>query len=425
MTYERSYDPRGYRALDDRWLAYIGVTNPVEAAEICRAYDESCAVIDYDSNAAIAQGCVETARFTSNRWVNAHNAAGIGIYDDGTPDTIWGPLPYGDATTGIQGQCDLLTDYYGDGSEPFGTLAPLGFGGMVLHYDELCDMDGVWAADENYSEAIVSVMNEAMPEGDEPVVTAQDVIAQGMTQVGHPRSDGFDSVNGDHPWAYWCLSYVDSCVRQCGLDVPIYPNAVTAGDSRQLTGGEAPPGAAVFLDQNFYWPDGHAALSIGGGWCLSTLTDGTGVGQMFLPPETVGYMGWAMYDGVSPVDVPDPGPPSWYEQPGNPNEGVGIGGGMLRYYNTIAQSLDPMVVLGYALANEEQALVDGTQRTIQRWERGVTIWQPENEFPWDVVMALTTSVIGPLDGAGQRSGSGHAAAPLPPEDPSPAASSRS
>jgi len=222
------------------------------------------------------------------------------------------------------------------------------------------------------------------------MVTAGDVIRMGATQYGHPRSGTFDTVNGDHAWSYWCLSYVDSCVRNCGPIPPLYPNAVTAGDSYDLSQGEAPPGAGVFLDQNYYWPDGHAALSIGAGWCLSTVTDGTGVGLMFLPPETVGYMGWVMYEGVTPYDVPDEGPPTSYHQPGGP-EGVVIGGGFLRFYNSLG--LDPMVVVGFAQENERQALIDGKQRTIQRFERATLAWEPENDYPWDVVSVLETSVI--------------------------------
>src|SRR5215472_6881924 len=129
MTYQPSYDPRGYLPLDARWLPCIRAYNPDEADAICATYDESCAVIGYDSNAAIAQGCVETGYFTSDRWHNSHNAAGIGIYSDGTPDIIWGEPPHGDVETGIHAQLDLLTDYYTDGSEPYGTLAPHGFGG--------------------------------------------------------------------------------------------------------------------------------------------------------------------------------------------------------------------------------------------------------------------------------------------------------
>jgi hypothetical protein len=237
------------------------------------------------------------------------------------------------------------------------------------------------------------------------MATVGDVLRMAFTQYGHTYSGEFDSVNGNHPWAYWCLSYVDSSVRNNNISVPLYPNAVTAGDAYPLSSGVAPPGAAVFLDENFYWPDGHAALAIGGGWCLSTVTDGTGVGLMFLPPETTGMMGWAYYDGVTVDTTPSPPPADWYVQPNNPyqQEGepeIGIGGGMLRMYNSVALSQEPFTIYGFALAREEDAYVsdaDGTTnfRTIQRFERCVLVSQPDTPFPFDVVVMPRSSTIAP------------------------------
>jgi len=409
MAYLPTYDPRGYVPLDDRWLPCIRAYNPDEAQAICDTYDEGCAIIGYDSNAAIAQGCVETGYFTSNRWKESHNAAGIGIYADDTPDVIWlytEDTPHGTVEDGVHGQLDLLTDYFTDGSEPFGTLAPLGFGGMEKGFSELCQMDGVWAADEGYSEAIVGVMNEVIPDnGGAPVtVSADDVVAMGQTQIGHAYSNGFDTVNGTHQWAYWCLAFADSANRNCGVDVPLYPNAVTAGRARDLQPGPAPKGAACFFDETFYYPDGHVGISMGDGRLLGTLTNPSNVGYMYWNDQTPGYMGWAYYENVEPMPdprPPDPPPTNWLVQPDNPyspddagNE-VGVGGGFKRFYDGVAAGQDPMTVLGYALANEEQAIVtddDGTsrQRTIQRFERGTLIYQPENAFPYDVVNNLNT-----------------------------------
>jgi len=413
MTYEPSYDPRGYLPLDARWLPCIQAYNPGEAEAICATYDSGCATIGYDANAAIAQGCVETGYFNSDRWRNSHNAAGIGIYSDGTPDIIWGPKPHGDVETGVHAQLDLLTDYYTDGSEPYGTLAPHGFGGMVLGDTMLSQMDGVWAEDTGYSEAIVGVMNEVIPEdGGEGtgMVTTKDVMRKGFTQYGHEYSGDFDTVNGNHPWAYWCLSFVDSAHRQAGLNPPLYPSAVVAGQSYALTSGMAPFGAACFFGTSYYYPDGHACLSIGEGWMLSTVEDGNGVGLKYIPPETPGFMGWCYYDGVSADITPDPPPVGWYVQPGNPyqQEGedeIGIGGGFLRKYNAVQAGEDPMTVYGYARARENQATVteeDGSsqERTVQHFQRGDLIYQPEQPYPWDVVAALSTQTIKDLPAGG-------------------------
>jgi len=408
--YQTTYDPRGYLPLDARWLACISEGNPEEAQAICDTYDSGCQVIGYDANAAIAQGCVETAWFTSDRWRNSHNAAGIGIYSDSTADVIWGPMPHGDVETGVHGQLDLLTDYYTDGSEPFGTLSPLGFGGMVLGYSQLQDMDGVWAADEGYSEAITGVMNEVIPETDEGgtgVVTALDVMKMAISQFGHPRSGTYDTLNGDHAWSYWCESYIESTHRNLGLSVTPQPSAIVASQHYDLQPGRAPFGAAMWFGTSFYYPDGHTAFGTGGPYCLGTLTDGTGVGLMEWNETTEGYLGWAYYQGVEPY-TPNPSPPipNWLVQEGNPyspdadGQEVGIGGGFLRFYNSVENGLDPMVVLGYAKAREQQATVtdpDGTvnTRTVQSFERGWLVYQPENGYPYDIVMAQETSQISP------------------------------
>lgn len=157
VGYSRNTDPRGYRPLDQRWRDYIYGYNPDEAAAIWQAYNVACQITDYDPNCALAQGCVETAVFTSPRWRNAHNAAGIGIYADETPDVDFRTIE-----RGIRAQVELLSDYYGSGVEPWGILREFGFGGMRLNLSRLSDMDGKWAADTGYSAAIVGHLNAAL-----------------------------------------------------------------------------------------------------------------------------------------------------------------------------------------------------------------------------------------------------------------------
>lgn len=157
MPYTRDSDPRGYRPLYPGWRPFIAAHNPMEADAICTAYDDGCRVIGYDANCAVAQGCVETAVFTSPRWVGAKNAAGIGIYADSTPD-----VQFGTAERGVRAQIELLSDYYGDGTEPWGILRGFGFGGMRLGKTTLRGLDGVWAADTGYSAAIVRYLNQVM-----------------------------------------------------------------------------------------------------------------------------------------------------------------------------------------------------------------------------------------------------------------------
>jgi hypothetical protein len=164
--YGRDADPRGYRPLDAHWLPALVARNPAEAQAIIAAYASGAQTINYDANLALAQGWVETAGFTSSRWRNAHNAAGIGIYADETPDIIFGRTPdhpHGTIEAGVQAQLALINDYFGDGRDPWGVLTGLGFGfDTPLGKERLDQMDGVWAADTGYSAAIAAVANEVM-----------------------------------------------------------------------------------------------------------------------------------------------------------------------------------------------------------------------------------------------------------------------
>ena len=250
----------------------------------------------------------------------------------------------------------------------------------------------------------------APPNGGTTMVSPSALVEMGQTQLGQPYSGTYDSLNGNHQWAYWCLAYTESTHRNMGLTVQAMPNAVTSGRSHNLSPGRAPLGAVVYFDESFYFPDGHVGISMGDGTLLGTVTDGTGVGYRTWNENTTGYMGWCFFDGVDSDEsvvppAPDPPPPSWFVQPDNPYQvagepEIGIGGGFLRYYNSVAAGLDPMVVLGFAKNREETATVtddDGTSRdrTVQQFERGTLIYQPDFAFPYDVTMALATQRIEP------------------------------
>jgi hypothetical protein len=247
------------------------------------------------------------------------------------------------------------------------------------------------------------------PDGGEEidvVVNASAVVAMAETQVGHAHSGDFDRHNGNHPWPYWCLALVESSHRNLGLHVPAQVSAYRAGLSFDLEQGPPPVGAAVFFNQEFYWPDGHVGISVGGGRLLGTLTDGSGVGYMFWNEHTRGFMGWTYYPGVVADRIEgERAPDRWLVQDNNPYqesqpEVIGIGGGFLRYYNSLSIGAEPLVVLGYAMARETQAFVtddDGAgqrrERTIQRFQRATLIYQPEQPFPHDVVAALFNQTI--------------------------------
>jgi hypothetical protein len=311
--YTRGSDPRGYVPLRAGWRAFIGGRNPGEADAIIAAYTEGCQAIRYDANLAIAQGCVETAVFTSRRWQAAHAAAGVGIYADGTPDVIWGEGTTGDVRTGVLAQIELLNDYYGNAADPWGIIRAHGFGfDAPLGKTRLADMDGVWAADTGYSAAIIGYANAV---GGEPIhdvpappapvaptttITGAMVAAYALRYLGSTDRYDYDPRNGHGTPYLWCEANAEAIPwHLTGIREPIY-SALVHGQQLDAAGRlhhdtSAPAGAWMIWGQAF-WPDGHIVISLGDGRYIGTTVDGIqiGSGWQYLP----GFMGWAMPDGV-------------------------------------------------------------------------------------------------------------------------------
>ncbi len=221
-------------------------------------------------------------------------------------------------------------------------------------------------------------------------VYGEDLIAKLSTQIGHERSGTFDTVNGDHPWAYYCLAGVQSAAIACGLTYALRPSAIAkyqaAFDQGLIQTGIPEHGAQVFFGTAFYAPDGHTAL-----WntdkqqVLGTLTDGTGVGYRNWGPGTNGYLGWMRIPGVMgprrALPVPPPDPPmdanTNYVPVGNPFNSdaahpVGVGGANKREYVKAPE------VFGWPVVNEFDALVFDSKvsgpYTLQMYENLTTCY---------------------------------------------------
>jgi hypothetical protein len=302
QRYSRDYDPRGYRPLDPRWLSFIRQHNAAEADAIFHTYDEACRIIGYDANAAVAQGCVECTAFTSQRWRNAHAAAGIGIYGDGTPDVIWGPAPHGDVLTGVRAQAELLGDYYCGGKEPWGILAAHRFGGMNLGKTSLRQMDGVWAADTGYSAAIVQYLADVLGGAiiETPTfVSGEQVVAEAMKDLGH---DTFLDEGVTVPSYYRCEEAVEVWEERCGLGRLRYNDALEDAYSGPLnTTFPAPVGARVFFEGPGWSVYGHVGTAMADGGVISALS----VVKISYGWQSLaaGCIGWRYAPGVGPGDA--------------------------------------------------------------------------------------------------------------------------
>jgi N-acetyl-anhydromuramyl-L-alanine amidase AmpD len=76
------------------------------APSIVSAYARWCKQYHIDANIALAQACQETGYFTSERWVQENNPAGLGITADNTP-----PNPFSTDEEGIRAHIEHLCCY--------------------------------------------------------------------------------------------------------------------------------------------------------------------------------------------------------------------------------------------------------------------------------------------------------------------------
>lgn len=70
-----------------------------------------------------------------------------------------------------------------------------------------------------------------------------------------------------------------------------------------------------------------------------------------------------------------------------PETGYGIQFGFRAFWEKLEAQGLALLVLGYPVSWEQRLVVDGQERTVQLFERGALIWEPENPAPWDVHLA--------------------------------------
>jgi hypothetical protein len=215
------------------------------------------------------------------------------------------------------------------------------------------------------------------------MVTGANIVAKAQEFLGQPNSDGIDG-NGVHPWAFWCEAFVEMVHEQCGLIRVRYPTALVHARSMDLSPGRAPEGAMIFFGTDFFFPDGHVAISLGDGSCIGTVTDGSGVGVRNFNETTNGYLGWAYHPGVDVAMAPT----STYFADGNPFGEIPVKTPFWgRWHQLDALGL-ALPTYGWPKA-EEITTADG--RRIQQFERG-WLGIGDGQSPWNVVTLMPNEV---------------------------------
>ncbi|MCA1666773.1 MAG: glucosaminidase domain-containing protein [Thermomicrobia bacterium] len=283
------------------WVQHIATSNPGEAEAIVATYAACCTQTGYDPNLAIAQGVVETEDFDSPRWHNAHNAAGIGIYSDGTPD-----VQFGTVERGIQAQIELLNDYYGDGTEPWGILKEFGFGGMHKGFTKLSDMDGVWAADTRYSHAIAAVANDVTG-GSAPSVALPTPSVAGLVpleaiyQIAQAKIGETHTEESTYEFGL-CEQFIEENLADAGLPRVRYYSAAIHGDeliaANLLRKGPWKRGEVVVFGYAFD-PNGHICMAADYPYVITTYPGQITLFDASQWIQSAGYLGHYIPEGAT------------------------------------------------------------------------------------------------------------------------------
>jgi hypothetical protein len=140
------------------WADAIRPHNPTQAGAIAAAYFIYGAQIGINADLAIAQGCHESAWFTSAHWVNQFNSCGLGVTGPGVPGATFAGID-----EGVKAHYEHLVCYAMTADPPviaqWGMLDPRHF--MHVGHPEISYLDGRWAVPGvGYSASIAAIANQ-------------------------------------------------------------------------------------------------------------------------------------------------------------------------------------------------------------------------------------------------------------------------
>lgn len=450
MAYSAQSSIVGYTAIAPGWRAALTARGALPDADtILAAYDTWARAYHLDPNLALAQGCHEATWYTSARWLNENNPAGLGITANNTP-----PNPFATPQEGIQAHLEHLAAYCYDLAE-----CPVNHGAMadrrhVFHKGSptlagLEDVPPKWAVPgTGYVASIVSIANSIagaapMPTADYPTeadigcpvriettdfVGADRALEEIQWGIVHDTEGKFE---GDiavltHGSKSGSVHFIIGREEgQFVASVPIRTAAYTAGNDQvgalaiQWELSKHPPSGEVGYTD---WQ--YRALAASARWCIAQGATALDTDKYYWPhpPDADGgplpdVPGWIGHAGVPDgnggwggfAHHQDPGDDFDWDRfiallrnaPAHPPSdvlninGFVIGGGFKRLYTATSV---PLQTFGNPLSDEVQATVtdaDKTkrQRTVQQFERAIFIYQPEQPPDWQVVSALRNQKI--------------------------------
>jgi hypothetical protein len=133
-------------------------------------------------------------------------------------------------------------------------------------------------------------------------VSGDAIATEALTQRGQTWAGTYDTHNGNHPWYLWCQSFVERVHEHAGITGPFYASAADCGRAMEALGRlhrgdtNAPRGAVLFWDEQFWADGGHTAISLGDGTFVGTTDQGIQIRSGW--QSSAGYMGWAFRPGV-------------------------------------------------------------------------------------------------------------------------------